>query len=225
MDRDSDMDEYLNLGRRIAVEIGTRLKLEVQGIELPLFSAVVGWESNKYIIIKSPEPLNRVEHKLFKGNELIVRYISEGTVYAFQTRMMETITKPLHLLFIEYPRIIEHHELREQKRTRCNILTKLVTTEGENVGCIVDITRSGCRCLVQASKNVKLITFDPEETLVMHSIFPGSQHTVALNGQVKNIRRTRREIDLGISFAANTPPESKKLLNWFVDTLEDYAFL
>jgi len=217
-------DDLSNMGRRISVEIGVPVKVELEGIEIPLQSVIVGLETDRYIIIKAPEPFQRVEHKFFKGNELIVRYISNGTVYAFQTKLMESITKPLALLFIEYPRIIQHHELREQRRLSCHVPARVILGEVENIGCILDLAVSGCRCLIQASKNPGFIPCDLDSSLTLKCIFPGSREMVTLNGTIKNLKRTKKEIDLGINFDSNLPSESKKILAWFLSAIDGLPF-
>lgn len=217
-------DDIAELGKRIAVEIGIPIKVELEGIEIPLQSIIVGLENNKYLIIKAPEPFQRVEHKLFKGNELIVRYISDGTVYAFQTRVLEIITKPLSLLFLEYPRIIQHHELRVQKRLHCHIPARVLFADQENLGCILDLAVSGCRCLIRSDKNQGLIPCDLDSKLSLKCIVPGSKEMITLIGSVKNLKRTRKEIDLGINFDPCLSTENRKILAWFLSTIDGLSF-
>lgn len=219
---DLKYDRIGNLGQRISVEIGTAVKIEVQDIELPLQSSIVGLENEKYIIIKAPEPFKRIQHKLYSGNELIVRYISNGTVFAFQSKIIETITSPLPLLFINYPQIIQHYELRDQKRINCQIPARVVVNEIENVGCIIDMASSGCRCIIQSKKNPAQIKFDLEDKIILKCIFPGSKELIGLSGIVKNVKRTSQEYDLGICFSNDISFDSQKVLAWFVATIEKF---
>lgn len=215
-------DRIDSLGQRISVEMGTPIKLEVTDIELPLQSSIVGLENEKYIIIKAPEPFKRFQHKLYAGNEVIVRYISNGTVFAFQTKLIETITTPIPLLFIEYPKIIQHHELRDQKRINCQIPARLRSHELENVGCIVDMAPTGCRCIIQSKKNSPLIKFDLEDKVIMRCIFPGSPNLISIPGIVKNVKRTTQEYDLGVYFSRDISFESQKIIAWFISTIEKF---
>lgn len=218
-------EDIAKMGTRIAVEIGVPIKLELDGIELPLQSVIIGLEPDRYIIIKAPEPFKRVEHKFFKGADLIVRYISQGTVYAFQTKLMESITKPLALLFIEYPRIIQHHELRKRRRLSCHIPARVILGEMENIGCILDLAVTGCRCLIQASKNPEFIRCDLDKEITLKCIFPGSKEMTTLHGSIRNIKRTRKEIDMGIIFDAELPNDSKKVLAWFLSAIDGIPFI
>lgn len=221
-----DIQHYdiANLGKRIAIDIGVLIKVELEGIEIPLQSSIVGLEANKYIIIKTPEPFNRIEHKLFKGNSLIIRYIADGTVYAFQSNVIEIITKPLSLLFVEYPKIIQRHDLRDQRRVNCHIPTHVNFDGKENIGCILDIAVSGCRCLVKGTNNPNLITYDLDDRLTLKCIIPGIKEVATLRGKIKNLKRTRKEIDLGINFDIDQPKESRRMIAWFLSTIDGLAF-
>lgn len=217
-------DDMDNLGNRIAVEIGIPVKIELEGIEIALQSTIVGLENSKYIIIKAPEPFQRVEHKLFKGNDLIVRYISDGTVYAFQSRVMEMIPKPVPLLFLEYPRIIQHHELRVQKRLHCHIPVRAIYETQENIGCILDLAVNGCRCLMRAATNKTLLPCDLDSRLNLKCIIPGSKDIITLSGTVKNLKRTRKELDIGVNFDPKMTSENRKILAWFLSTIDGVSF-
>jgi len=217
-------DDIANLGRRIAVEIGVPIKVELEGIEISLQSSIVGLENDKYIIIKAPEPFSRIGHKLCKGTSLIIRYITDGTVYAFQTNIIEIINKPLSLLFVEYPKIIQRHDLREQRRINCHIPVHLSANSVENIGCIIDIATSGCRCLVSGAKNPSLISCDLDELITLKCIIPGTKDVTTLQGKIKNLKRTRKEIDIGINFEANLTKENKKMIFWFLSSIDGLAF-
>ncbi len=218
-------DDIANFEKRIILEIGKLVKVELEGIELPLQSTVIGLEANHYLIIKAPEPLVRIEHKLFKGNDLIIRYIASGTVYAFQTKILEIISKPRTLLFLEYPRIIQHHDLRVQQRLPCHIPVEVTLSNGENRGCILDLAVNGCRCLITAAKNpAGLLPCELGNKVALKCIIPGSKEMTTLTGKIKNLKRTREELDFGINFDPKLPGETKRLLAWFLSTIGGLPF-
>jgi len=214
----SDMDH------RVAAGTGTQVKLEFDGVEIPVHSTIVGLEHDKYIILKSPEPFQPIEHKIYPGSELILRYLTDGTVYAFQTRIIETIDSPVMLVFVEYPRIIQHHDLRDEKRLECHVPVRLIAGDRENMGCIVDLATTGCRCLVQGRRNPSPIRFSQDQPLVLKCLFPGSKNIVSLPGRVKNIKRGNREVDLGIMFAAKMPESSRRVVSWYLAAIKDFRF-
>lgn len=210
-------------GKNLSVEIGSTVKIELGGVDYPLQSAIVGFEEEKYIILKAPEPFRRIEHKLYPGHELIVRYICKGTVYAFQSRIIEYISSPLRLLFIEYPRIVEHHELRGQKRIICHLPAKLIANEIENVGCLIDISKNGCRFILHRNKNPHLIKLETNKEITLKCAFPGSNEVIYIAGIVQNLKRTYNEMDVGIAFTNKNSVETQKMIAWFVSAVEDLS--
>ena len=113
--------DYFNFGKRIALEVGVDIHLKLDGVGFPIQSTVVGMEADEYLIIKSPKAFVAIKHKCVPGSEMIVRYLYKGTVYGFQTKLIEYITSPTKLFFLDYPRIIEHHDLRQEKRFPCHL--------------------------------------------------------------------------------------------------------
>ncbi len=212
-----------DLGKKLSVDIGTTVKIEVDGVEYPLQSAIVGLEKEKYIILKAPDPSLRIEHKFYTDNELIVRYISNGTIYAFQSRIIEYISSPFPLLFIKYPKIVEHHELRGQKRIICYLPAKIIANGVENVGCIFDISKRGCRFILYRNKNSDLIKTEVNKEVTLKCVFPGRNEVIYVVGHVQNLKKTYNEIDIGISFTNKNSAETIKMITWFIFTVEDLS--
>ena len=48
--------------------------------------------SANYIIITPPSPYHQIQHKLFSGADLVVRYFYHGTIYAFQINSFPRLT-------------------------------------------------------------------------------------------------------------------------------------
>ena len=110
-------DKLLNQGVRLALEIGLNLKVELEGVDLPLESSFVGF-INEFIIITPPMPYSKIQHKLYDGAEMLIRYFYNGTIFAFQTKLYAHVEKPINLLFIEYPKLIQKSELRLAMKCR-----------------------------------------------------------------------------------------------------------
>lgn len=217
------MDEKLfNQGVRLALELGIRLKVELEGVDIPLESTFCGFVEN-YIIITPPNPYHQVQHKLFAGAELVVRYFYNGTIYAFQTKVFSLIDKPLHLLFIHYPKLIQTSELRSEKRSTCYIPAVIRVGDRENRGTIIDIAKSGCHCLVRSSNNTKIIPFKIEDKVVLKCKFPGVKTPLEIIGVVKNLRNNRNEANVGLQFHENTADVTQKIIAWYISTIEKFV--
>ena len=216
------MDEKLfDQGVRLALELGIRLKVELEGVDIPLESSFCGFVDN-YIIITPPSPYAQVQHKLFAGAELVVRYFYNGTIYAFQTRIFSEIHQPVKLLFIEYPKLIQKSELRSEKRSCCFLEAVIHVGEKENNGTIIDIAKSGCHCLVRSANNKRLIPFKIDDKVKLNCKFPGVKAPLEIICVVKNLRNSKYESNLGLQFHENTADVTKKIISWYISTIEKF---
>jgi len=197
--------DYLAMGRRILIELGSQLQIEIEGVAFRFKSVLVGMESDEYLIIKTPmvpsdAPFSSIKQKLFQGTQIIVRYIYKGTVFGFQSKLIESISTPVRLLFVEYPKIVENYDLRSQERTDCFLPAKIKIMDKEEHGAILDISEKGCRCLIKALKDEKLPSAQIDEQVTLTCQFPGIGGEQVVLGNVKNISRDKQEMILGIAF-------------------------
>ncbi|MCK5545361.1 MAG: flagellar brake protein [Desulfobulbaceae bacterium] len=213
--------DFLKTGRSIFFEVGNELKVEIEGVGVPLESCLVGMEED-CLIIRTPMPFGLIKHKLYKGNELIVRYLCRGTVFGFQTKIIGSITNPVRLLFLEYPKIIQQHDLRSNKRSKCFIPIVLILDDEEWEGALLDITRNGGRCVIQKPPARELPFFRVDDLVTMHCKFPGIKGHVPVVGAIKNIKSTRKERDVGLNFHESITLEVRKIIKWYISTIEDY---
>lgn len=216
-----DDDKILNQGVRLALELGIRLKVEIAGVDILLESSFVGFV-DEYIIITPPMPYQQIQHKLFDGVELVVRYFYQGTIYAFQTRLLSQIEKPTKLLFIEYPKLIQKSELRSEKRSFCYIPAVVSKGDKDNQATIVDIAKSGCHFTVSGKNNKRLMFFKVEEKVSVKCKFPGVKVPVEIIGVVKNVRSSRYETSVGLQFHENTADVTQKIIKWYLSTIEQF---
>ncbi|HIJ90094.1 MAG: flagellar brake protein [Desulfobulbaceae bacterium] len=207
---------------RLTLIPGVKLQVEIEGINLPLESHMVGMVDN-YIITKVPKPYSLIQHKFFTGNDIIVRYLFEGVVYAFQTKMMTITTEPAPLMFLEYPKIVQKEELRAQKRSGCFLPAQINKTDKTNNGVVLNVSTKGCRCIIQKLNNGKILSLSIDDELSLELKFPGIKKTVHFVGIVKNLYKNNDETDIGISFVSSTNLEAIKIMRWYISTIENYA--
>ncbi len=215
-------DKILNQGVRLALELGIRLKVELDGVDIPLESSFVGFV-DEYIIVTPPSPYHQIQHKLFEGVEMVVRYFYQGTIYAFQTRLFSHIEKPVKLIFIEYPKLIQKSELRGEKRSFCYIPAVVSRSDKENQATIIDIAKSGCHFTVSGKNNKRIMSFKIDERVSLKCKFPGVKVPIGIVGVVKNVRSSRYETSVGVLFHENTADVTQKIIKWYLSTIEQFV--
>ena len=106
----------------------------------------MGIEDGKYLIAKLPplHTMKNVSNLLVNGNEIAVKYTYKGTIFGFQSRIIDLIHKPFKLVLIEYSDKIDSYDFRGNKRVECLLPANIKIAEQIIEGSITDISRAGC---------------------------------------------------------------------------------
>ena len=208
--------------KNFCLEIGIKLLIDFDDLVVPFHSTLVGIEDGKYLILKAPGPIGRIDHDLFKVENLIVKSLYKGTVYAFRSKVINIVSKPSKLMFIEYPREIEHHELRSHKRFKCNIAIRSVADKKEKNGVIKNISKGGCLCVIETFSTDENLTHELlNGTFAFKYHFPGSRGEVNFMGEIRNKIKKPVEIGLGIKFIyPDSRDEVKTIINDYIRLIE-----
>ncbi len=183
------------------MEIGARLFISFQGMGAPLQSTLVGMEPGKYLLLKTPAMFKKIEHDLLKVEDLVIKSIVKGTIYAFRSKLVDLISKPMKLMFIEYPRKIEQHELRSDKRYKCRIGIQIQVNEKEITGTIENIGKGGCRCSIPIFSEQEKITDSLTNAVVpFKCAFPGFKDEIRFLGKIRSAKVKEERIIVGVQF-------------------------
>lgn len=207
--------------KRICLGLGTQVNVKIDGVEVALTSEFVGMEEKEYLILKFPKPFRFIKHKLFPGNLITIEYVYRGTIYAFQTRLFDTIDKPIKLLFLEYPKIIQLHDLRSHNRMDCFIPAKIKIGKHAFSGVIMDISDRGCRWHSKELTDEALAPILSNEKINLICQFPGMVGELEVLGKAKNIKKNKQEKVLGFVFQKGSL-EAQKMITQYIFSAKDY---
>jgi len=204
------------------LEIGIKLLIDFDDSAVSFRSKLVGIEQGKYLLLKAPGPFGRIDPDLFKVDDLIIKSLYKGTIYAFRSKLISIISEPSKLMFIEYPRKIEHHELRSHKRFKCSIVAQTEVNKEERGGVIENISIGGCLCIIETfSTDKNLSSCLLNDTLPFRCHFPGSKGEVSFRGEIKNTRNKSDEIVVGIKFIdLDSPDEVQSIIKNYIQLIE-----
>jgi c-di-GMP-binding flagellar brake protein YcgR len=217
----------LNTGKRISIELGTQLQIEIDGVAGNFKSNLIGMETEQYLIITAPvfTPYGSIKHKLFRGNKVIVRYLHRGTVYGFQSELIDDIYAPLKLLFVKYPRIISEHNIRSAQRINCFLPTKAkIKCEKRDIESIIlDLSKSGCCCaLKKTARDKPLPSVKIDEQVMLKCLFSPEEGEHIILGKVISIRSDNGHTTLGIMFQ-EMQPETEEIIVQYVNAVLELA--
>jgi c-di-GMP-binding flagellar brake protein YcgR len=217
-----DFDE----GRRVSIELGTRLQFVIEGVSGNFKSHLIGMEPDRYLIIRAPlsTSYGSIRHKLFRGNKLVVRYLYKGTVFGFQSELIEDVYIPLKLLFLKYPQIIEEHNLRSAERVSCLLPVHTRFRDGgeEVDGFITDLSEKGCCCVYKKVKERRLPSVDIDDQLTVLCQFPKTNYEQVIPGSVKDIKSDKDHLSLGIMFT-EIDLKLKSIIAQYITTVKDLS--
>jgi c-di-GMP-binding flagellar brake protein YcgR len=185
---------------QIDIAFGNKLFIEMKTVKCSINSFFVGMIANKYIIITPPSPMQKIKHKLFKDNALIIKYLYKGTIYAFQTKIIDFVNDPVKLLVLQYPKFVQNRELRSRKRVICAIPVTAIDKKNKTdiTAVIKDISTKGC-CFIFNAKNYSN-NFNKNQKIKLFIKFPGIDGKKEFLGEIKNISKIQNEIDIGVKF-------------------------
>jgi c-di-GMP-binding flagellar brake protein YcgR len=222
--------DFENLGidgaKRVSIELGTRLQFVIEGVEGNFKSHLIGMEPEKYLVIRAPlsTPYGSIRHKFFRGNKVVVRYLYKGTVFGFQSELIEDLYAPLKLLFLKYPQIIEEHNLRSSERVSCLLPIRTRFKEGEDEvdGFITDLSEMGCCSVYKRVKGRRLPSVDIEDPLTILCQFPKVGSEQIIPGRVKTTKNDKDHLSLGIMFT-EVDPKLRNIIVQYITAVRELS--
>ncbi len=185
----------LNKSQGIYIDIGTKVYLEIDGVTFSVTSIFIGLLKDEFLLITLPKKYKSVQSKLYAGNRMVVKYLHGGSVYAFQTSVIEMITDPIRALALEYPRIVQHRELRNNKRRSVVIPGRVEAKKVDFPIIVNDVSQKGCQFMHQDK-----VTLREGDVLRIFCRFPGVSDETGAMACVRNVRREGSTLSIGAEF-------------------------
>ena len=211
----------LNKSEGIYIDIGTHVYLEIEGVNFSVTSVFIGMLKDEFMIVTLPKRYKSVQNKLLTGNTIVVKYLFDGSVFAFQTSVIETITNPIKALAIEYPKIVQKRELRIIKRNSVVIPGRVEAKKIEVPIVVFDISRNGLR--FKYNDNKQCLNMLKDNDLVrVYCQFPGMSEEVGALAVVRNVRRKQGQLSIGTEFQNISKTFLTPLMH-FLYSIEDFS--
>ncbi|MBU1194936.1 MAG: flagellar brake protein [Proteobacteria bacterium] len=218
-----DLEGILELDKSegIYIDIGTRVYLEIEGVTYSVTSIFIGLLKDEFMMVTFPKRYKSVKNKLYVGNRMVVKYLFEGSVYAFQTSVIEVITNPIRAIAIEYPKVVQKRELRVVKRNNVIIPSRVEAKKIEFPAVVFDISKRGCRFKYNENKS----NFSPlreGDILRLYCQFPGISDEIGCMATVRNVAREKGQLSIGAQFEDMADSFLTPLMH-FLYSIEDFA--
>ncbi|EFL51065.1 type IV pilus assembly PilZ [Solidesulfovibrio fructosivorans JJ]] len=181
---------------------GTRVLLELAGLEEKLATACVGHQRGRFVVVQMPSTTETARDALYQllypDNTVIARYLHEGSVVGFSARLIRCIQIPFPLIFLTYPAHLESHDLRKHKRITCCLPGRIRLGDGYVEGLLMDVSISGCQFSIPRKASAPEPAIDAVVELSCELIGSAAQTTFTC--AVKRVLTSARRVDLGLKF-------------------------
>jgi c-di-GMP-binding flagellar brake protein YcgR len=211
------LKSQVTAGRRIGLDIGAKLQIEIEDFGSPLESIMVGMMPDDYLIITLPSHLSLNGHGLSKGAHFDIKYLYLGKVCFFHSKLMASVDFHQKLLFVSYPLVIHYHELRRHRRVAIFLPCTIGLDDGQSYPAVLlDMSVSGCLCQQKSKedKPIPLPSFHIDEKLTIRCLLPGMDEEQELTGHIRNLNKTKRETRIGVEFVENPPAVEKAITHY-----------
>lgn len=211
----------LDKSEGIYIDIGTKVYIEIEGVNFSVTSIFVGLLKDEFMIITFPKRYKSVKNKLYPDNKMVLKYLYDGSVYAFQTSVIETITDPIRAVAIEYPKVVQQRELRIVKRNNVIIPGRVEAKNTEFSAVVFDLSKNGCRFKYQDNKS-NLNPLREGDIMRVYCQFPGVADEVGVMACVRNVSREQSQLSVGAEFQDVNKSFQTPLMH-FLYSIEDYS--
>ncbi|OOG23262.1 hypothetical protein B1C78_11935 [Thioalkalivibrio denitrificans] len=217
---DEHVEKQFETGKRVSIEMGTEVLMQIEGVAGRLPSTFIGMEAGRYAIFKIPRASVSLTAKLIKGNMVVVRYRYHGSVFGFQTPILGTVVDPFGLLFVACPKIIEEYNLRKARRIDCYLPCTVKIGEEKAQGTVVDISVQGCRCFFSAPDAATVSDDDGGTPAEITLSLEEGEAPVTLPGRIVSAHPYHGALSAGIEFNELDDAMKKRVKN-YVATVAD----
>ena len=204
--------ETVQLGEGVSIEVGTGLRVEVEGIDFTFTARFLGTFDTNDVLISLDPRMEHFESRLEQGTLFSASFLADDVYHRFRARFERMITDPVRAIVLNSPDEVINIEQRMLPRTPCSVAAK-VDIRKTLQGTINDISSKGCRIEMPNSENGR-IPLEIGDRVRLRLRAPESQHGYIVEGQVRNIVNTELVTEAGIRFD-NLP----EILRNFIETL------
>jgi len=192
---------------------GTDLLIKLEGIESYLKSSLVGLEASSFLIIKTPR-VRGLEHRLQAGSLLVIRYLANGKIFGFQSKLLGHVEQPFPLIFLSYPEVVSSQDLRKEPRHICQIPAQIQLGGQPVEGVLVDLSLNGARFVFRSEGGQPVKVKD--QLLLAFQLAGQGQ---SFSSIVRSVSHEGGKAFLGLEFL-DLKPEMRQGLEAFLKTLE-----
>jgi len=194
---------------KFAVDLQVFFEFPLKNKSVRATANILGWQKPKYLITSFPLAENRVV-RTSPDTEIIVRYLLDGTIYGFTTRMIHKQSDPFPMWVLNYPTFVQMKTLRRSPRIQVTLPVEIDNGESCHT---IDISAHGA--LLSIAGKISM-----GDKIVINFTLPNGEQINHLGADVVRIQASRDETLAGVNFDAENKMEINKISNYLYSTEE-----
>lgn len=186
-----------NRSQRLFIELGASLLLEPKNNpDNAVSGELIGMQVADYLIVRLPKDAAG-QPRALQETLLQVKYFCSSEVFGFVSRVIQSLSEPERIIFLEYPETVESYNARSDVRFDCFIPVRIALGDHLFDGVVININVNGCMCVIEQYPESMSIT---QNCLTIY--FPlTSDSTINIQGEIRNIRKSDGRVNFGVSFS------------------------
>lgn len=168
------------------------------------WATILGWSPEQFLLLDGPVAWASAA-QLFPQNRLLVRFISLGSFYGFDAKILVIFKNPL-LVVTEWPRQLERMALSQENRYAVSLSMELAPVEAEgglgqnHFGTLNDISQGGCQVRLKRTPAATRDFYKGSQARINLRLAE-SAPPIQLTAEVRNTQRTGSDLVMGMRFA------------------------
>lgn len=158
----------------------------------------------------------------FKKRKLVMRLISHGHVYAFETDVMDLFVQGSKLLMSTYPKQVQCRMLRKEPRYPCTLPATVKVNETSFSGVMINFSQSGG--LFQITEDIDQVALlqakDDDQDISLSLQLPFDDNPAQLKGKLMAVSANEKQI--GLSFVEGKEVIQRYITSLKLDSISEY---
>ena len=159
----------------------------------------LGASHYEFLIIRLPS-IPGLINKLIPRMRVEISFQYKGAVNRFFAEVINHTAKPGLLLFTTYPDRMNVMETRKHQRITCALPASLATPYGDGEAAIKDLSKGGCRLIVELTGQSSIRQLSEGDRVVMQSCFSSDGTAVRGIGIVRGVETSGSRMSIGLAF-------------------------
>ena len=195
--------------------VGTKVQISSQDGKIRFLTSLVGVHDQDVIVAHLPTaeellekcgcsqvPLQWYEAFFRVKQELILRLVDKGIVYAFETSVMEVTGKKSRMIILNYPAKVYQQELRKEPRYPCTLLAQVHCRNEQFEGVVKDVSTGGCQIRLQNpnARNRVMQMKNSGFFVTFEILLPDNSTYFVFKGDLISVISLQYGLRLGIAF-------------------------